>query len=167
MCSVFSTKAVCLKWEDQSCMCKLSMSQGHFWWCWTDNNLHAQLNYWWINYSLHQSIDKTYCTKDFPGKAFFKLFATVNSNHWLFLISIFFLELKGEEGWTKLNYAENFDTSLGTVRDNVPRQDCNKISKSEFVERYEKPRIPVVLTHTMDHWKSMRKWTVEVWGIYL
>lgn len=74
----------------------------------------------------------------------------------------FFLELKGEEGWTKLNYAENFDTSLGTVRDNVPRQDCNKISKSEFVERYEKPRIPVVLTHTMDHWKSMRKWSVEV-----
>jgi len=74
------------------------------------------------------------------------------------------LELKGEDEWTKLNHAENFDTSLGTVRDNVPRQDCNKISKSEFVERYEKPRIPVVLTHTMDHWKSMRKWTVEVCG---
>ena len=35
-------------------------------------------------------------------------------------------------------------------------------TKSEFVEKYEKPRIPVVLTHTMDHWKSMRKWTVEV-----
>ena len=74
------------------------------------------------------------------------------------------LELKGEDGWTKLNHAENFDTSLGTVRDNVPRQDCNKISKSEFVERFEKPRIPVVLTHTMDHWKSMRKWSVEVCG---
>ena len=75
---------------------------------------------------------------------------------------LFNLELKGEDGWTKLNYAEHFDTSLGTVKDNVPRQDCNKISKSEFVERFEKPRIPVVLTHTMDHWKSMRKWTVEV-----
>jgi len=77
---------------------------------------------------------------------------------------LFFLELKGDDGWTKFNHAENFDTSLGTVKDNVPRQDCNKISKSEFVERYEKPRIPVVLTHTMDHWKSMRKWTVEVCG---
>jgi len=61
-----------------------------------------------------------------------------------------------------LNYAEEFDTSLGTVRDNVPRQDCNKISKLEFVEKYEKPRIPVVLTHTMDHWKAMKKWSVEV-----
>lgn len=61
-----------------------------------------------------------------------------------------------------MNYVEEFDTSLSTVRDNVPRLDCNKISKSEFVERYEKPRIPVVLTHAMDHWKAMRKWTVEV-----
>lgn len=61
-----------------------------------------------------------------------------------------------------MNYAEEFDTSLESVRDNVPRLDCNKISKSEFVERYEKQRIPVVLTHAMDHWKGMRKWTVEV-----
>ena len=104
------------------------------------------------------------CKKSFPGKAFFKLFAT--GCKLLIIIINVLLELKGEEGWTKLNYAENFDTSLGTVRDNVPRQDCNKISKSEFVERYEKPRIPVVLTHTMDHWKSMRKWTVEVCGKY-
>ncbi|XP_068704492.1 bifunctional arginine demethylase and lysyl-hydroxylase JMJD6-like [Montipora capricornis] len=70
-------------------------------------------------------------------------------------------ELKGTDGWTKLNYVQEFDTSFGSVKDNVPRQDCNKISKSEFVERFEKPRIPVVLTHTMDHWKGMRKWTVE------
>lgn len=61
-----------------------------------------------------------------------------------------------------MNYEEEFDTSLESFRDNVPRQDCNKISKSEFVERFEKPRIPVVLTHAMDHWKGMRKWTVEV-----
>lgn len=61
-----------------------------------------------------------------------------------------------------MNYAEEFDTSLESVRDNVLRLDCNKISKSEFVERYEKQRIPVVLTHAMDHWKGMRKWTVEV-----
>lgn len=77
-------------------------------------------------------------------------------------VLIVLLELKGEDGWTKLNYVEEFDISLATVKDNVPRQDCNKISKSEFVERYEKPRIPVVLTHAMDHWKGMRKWTVEV-----
>ena len=48
------------------------------------------------------------------------------------------------------------------MRDNVHRVDCNKISKAEFVEKYEKPRIPVVLTHAMDHWKAMKKWTVEV-----
>ena len=79
----------------------------------------------------------------------------------------FYIELKSDEGWTKLNYAEEFDTSLESVRDNVPRLDCNKISKSEFVERYEKQRIPVVLTHAMDHWKGMRKWTVEVWSTKL
>lgn len=77
-------------------------------------------------------------------------------------ISFFEIELKGTDGWTKLNYVEEFETSVGSVKDNVPRQDCNKISKSEFVEKFEKPRVPVVLTHTMDHWKGMRKWTVEV-----
>jgi len=77
-------------------------------------------------------------------------------------VFFFNIELKGEEGWTKLNYVAEFDTSLESVHDNVPRQDCNKISKSEFVEKFEKPRIPVVLTHAMDHWKAMRKWTTEV-----
>lgn len=91
--------------------------------------------------------------------------STISSVIQCLLLSSLFpgcIELKGEDGWTKLNYVEEFDTSLTTVKDNVPRQDCNKISKSEFVERYEKPRVPVVLTHTMDHWKAMRKWTVEV-----
>lgn len=93
-------------------------------------------------------------------KAFFCLrYALAQLNNYVFP---FYIELKSEEGWTKLNYAEEFDTSLESVRDNVPRLDCNKISKSEFVERYEKQRIPVVLTHAMDHWKGMRKWTVEV-----
>lgn len=58
-----------------------------------------------------------------------------------------------------MNYVQEFDTGFGSVKDNVPRQDCNKISKSELVERFE---IHVVLMHTMDHWKGMRKWTVEV-----
>ena len=52
--------------------------------------------------------------------------------------------------------------NLSSVNDNVPRIDYNSIARSEFVEKYERPRNPVVLTHAMDHWRAMRKWSLEV-----
>lgn len=108
-------------------------------------------------------MNKIYLYKRFFRKSIFlivwdykcKLLIIIN-------INFFFLELKGEEEWIKLNYVENFDISFGIVRDNVLRQDCNKIFKLEFVERYEKLRILVVLIYIMDYWKLMRKWSVEV-----
>ncbi len=37
-----------------------------------------------------------------------------------------------------------------------------QISEDEFVERFDKPKLPVVLTHVQDHWLARKKWTVEV-----
>ena len=46
--------------------------------------------------------------------------------------------------------------------DNVPRVDVRKISQDEFVERFDVPKVPVVLTHVQDHWMARKKWTKEV-----
>lgn len=53
------------------------------------------------------------------------------------------------------------------MNDNVPRVNCKEISHQEFIERYEKPRIPVVLTGATDHWLANQKWTLPVSFIYL
>lgn len=29
------------------------------------------------------------------------------------------------------------------------------------MDKFEKPRIPVVLTHSIDHWRGYRKWTID------
>jgi histone arginine demethylase JMJD6 len=66
--------------------------------------------------------------------------------------------------WSKLSYAKNFDLSLESVQDSIERVDVRKVSHSEFIEKYERTRIPVVLTHAMDHWKGLKKWTLERLG---
>ena len=39
--------------------------------------------------------------------------------------------------------------------------DARAISKEEFVAKYEKPLVPVVLTHATDTWAAREKWTQE------
>ena len=43
-------------------------------------------------------------------------------------------ELKGD-GWTKHNYYDWFDTSFNSIKDNVERIDCRKVSCEEFIEK--------------------------------
>eukprot|EP00794_Sanderia_malayensis_P016766 gene16766-18460_t len=47
------------------------------------------------------------------------------------------------------------------VKDNVQRIDVRQISEDEFVEKFDKPKIPVVMTHVQDHWMAGKKWRVE------
>ena len=76
----------------------------------------------------------------------------------------FFPELKGEYGWRKHNFAWEFDVSLHPVvqKDSVQRVDVRQISQDEFVEKFDIPKLPVVLTHVQDHWMAKKKWTKEV-----
>ncbi|KAL8614245.1 Bifunctional arginine demethylase and lysyl-hydroxylase JMJD6-A [Nucella lapillus] len=71
-------------------------------------------------------------------------------------------ELSSEKhGWYCNHYAETFDLSLGTVKDNVERVDATQLSLDEFVSRYERTYTPVVLTHGQRDWPANYKWTLD------
>ena len=76
----------------------------------------------------------------------------------------FFPELKEHHGWYKMDYSNIFDLALEPIknRDAMPRIDCTKVTVEEFIENYEKPYKPVVVTRFQDVWKANVKWTKEV-----
>jgi histone arginine demethylase JMJD6 len=46
--------------------------------------------------------------------------------------------------------------------DRVPRIDCARVSKQEFVRLYEQPSLPVVILGCTRDWPAASKWTPEV-----
>ncbi|XP_063685447.1 bifunctional arginine demethylase and lysyl-hydroxylase JMJD6-like [Bolinopsis microptera] len=71
-------------------------------------------------------------------------------------------ELKDQKkDWVKNNYHETCDKLLPPVVDTVPRVDARSLSCEEFRNKYEIPRIPIVLTHLMEDWPAMTKWTMK------
>jgi hypothetical protein len=73
-------------------------------------------------------------------------------------------ELNEKHGWYRLDLANTFDTSLSAVRalDNVQRIDAQKVSHSEFVDRFERIYQPCVITNDQLEWRATSKWTLEV-----
>ena len=74
--------------------------------------------------------------------------------------NICFSELD-REGWYQLKYAECFD-EFKKFTDNTKRISVKETSPQEFIERYEKPYKPVVITGITETWKAVEKWTVLV-----
>jgi len=70
-------------------------------------------------------------------------------------------ELDARRGWNSQGLAKAFEGVKWNFTDNVQRVDARSISKEEFVEKYEKPLIPVVLTHVTETWAAREKWTAE------
>jgi len=70
-------------------------------------------------------------------------------------------ELKGVEGWMGGNFQENFNTNHDSFVDNVQRVDYLTTSCEEFIEKYEKLNIPVVITNSQNDWKATEKWRLE------
>uniref|UniRef100_A0A7I4YNY0 JmjC domain-containing protein n=1 Tax=Haemonchus contortus TaxID=6289 RepID=A0A7I4YNY0_HAECO len=62
-------------------------------------------------------------------------------------------------GWDTLGLAQKF--VLPDFQDNILRVDGSKLSLSEFREKYETPRIPIILTGLTDKWQAHEKWTVS------
>lgn len=69
-------------------------------------------------------------------------------------------ELSDYWSWNMLNYAVHFD-KYKVVNDTIERIDVNKVSLEEFVEKYEKPYKPVVITGIQNNWGAQQKWTLH------
>lgn len=58
--------------------------------------------------------------------------------------------------WTKRGYAwDPAITSRDRVVDQIERVDARTLSPEAFAERFERPGIPVILTHAMEGWPAL------------
>lgn len=71
-------------------------------------------------------------------------------------------ELKGELGWTRFGLARTFSLSTNIVEDTCERINYLDVDEQSFIERYESPAIPVVITDSQLEWQASKKWTIEV-----
>lgn len=71
-------------------------------------------------------------------------------------------ELKDRQSWYKHDYARRFDVSFSSVKDNCPRVDASQISPRDFINKYERHYLPVVITNLQTHWKAKEKWNFRV-----
>jgi hypothetical protein len=66
---------------------------------------------------------------------------------------------KGE--WRKHGYATSDILSTAHLRDTLPRVAAADITHGVFVERYEHPRVPLIVTGLLDEWPAQQEWTEE------
>lgn len=72
-----------------------------------------------------------------------------------------FSELHDQVAWTAMGFARNFQNFM-VVNDVMERIDVNDVSKEQFIELYEKPYKPVVITGVQNNWSARQKWTLHV-----
>lgn len=58
--------------------------------------------------------------------------------------------------------ADRLDLDIASVSDDLERVDGRTVSPEEFIERYERPRRPVVITNLQSDWPANVKWNLEV-----
>ncbi|RUS24789.1 hypothetical protein BC938DRAFT_473068 [Jimgerdemannia flammicorona] len=65
-------------------------------------------------------------------------------------------------GWHKHNYAAN-DYWISAHVDTVERIDVDRVSKDEFIRKFEEPSLPVVITGCTRSWAADQNWSKEVY----
>lgn len=71
-------------------------------------------------------------------------------------------ELKTKEMWHEKRYFENFDLGWEQVNDTVDRIDEAVVGCEEFIDKYERPKRPVVISGVVEQWQAPQKWNLEV-----
>ena len=67
-----------------------------------------------------------------------------------------------KHGWYELNYSETFDLSFDKINDTVDRIDVTTMSEYDFINKYERHYIPVVIKNAQLDWLALKKWTKSV-----
>lgn len=67
-------------------------------------------------------------------------------------------ELKGEFGWRMYDFSEKFSCQE-PVECNVGRISYQEVDERAFIDRFERPNLPVVITHSQMTWDARKKWT--------
>lgn len=57
---------------------------------------------------------------------------------------------------------ERFEVNLNSCPDDLERVNGLDLTIEEFVQKYELPRRPVVLTDLQNEWQAKEKWTLDV-----
>ena len=70
-------------------------------------------------------------------------------------------ELHTTESWCEQGYAKNFDLSFDKVDDRLERIHVKDVSPQEFIDKYEKPYLPVVIKGAQDTWAASYKWNLD------
>ena len=70
--------------------------------------------------------------------------------------------MKGDEGWSRHQFWRTFPIGKEAVRDSCERISYLDIDEQAFIERFERPNVPVVITDSQLEWQANKKWTVEV-----
>ena len=96
-----------------------------------------------------------------PGNRNFENFKWKLITHWIFEWSNWFVELSSSSSWEEQNYYKTFE-NYTRVQDNVERISVDEVSPAEFISRYEKPYLPVVILDTQKEWMANYKWSLQV-----
>ena len=62
---------------------------------------------------------------------------------------------------------KTFPIAKEVVRDNCERVSYLDVDEQAFIERFERPNIPVVITDCQLDWQAIKKWNIEVKFTYL
>lgn len=57
-------------------------------------------------------------------------------------------------------YCDRFD-QFTQFPENVERIHAGQVNCQEFIDRFERSYIPVVIEGAQDHWKALQKWTLS------
>lgn len=63
--------------------------------------------------------------------------------------------------WDKHQFAQQ-DFTIPASYDTLERIDYAKVSREEFIERYEEKSLPVVIRGVMEGWGACKNWNSEV-----
>jgi hypothetical protein len=69
------------------------------------------------------------------------------------------------EDWERLNYSSDTwcEEILSQIKStSIPVEDYDKLSENDFIEKYEKPNLPVIIRGVTNDWPAVNKWNFQV-----